>query len=171
MVIDVYAQSVLLLTQQIETNYKVVSAESQLVLHDSVQINMTFEQARSILYLTQSVKLAKTISVGASNHLTLVQSAQPRVHIVEASSFLALTHEAKHEDKWPSVRQALTLTQHAEAVVAHGTYDFLDLQQEATFTITRNVSVGNALTLKSEARVYKPTQYFIADPSLTVEAP
>lgn len=171
MIIEVFAFNLLQLKQVVETNLKVVSAESHLDLHDNVRINLHVVQVKDILYLQHNATVAKTIAVQAESVLTLSQETQPRVHNVEAVNHLHLWHEAKHEDQWPSVFQILTLTHVAEAVVARGAYDTLVLTQEATYTISRNVSAGNNLALNQAARVYKPDKYFINDPSLTVEAP
>lgn len=170
-VIDVFVQNLLLLTQKVETNLKVVSASNHLDLHDTVRTNIHVATAQSRLFLNQYARTGKTISVEAGNTLTLSQSTQPRVYNVEAASYLILIQEVKHEDQWPAINQTLSLSHQAEAVVARGAYDTLTLTQEATFTITRNLSVANALILRSNVRAYKLDKMFINDPDLTVEAP
>lgn len=171
MIHDVFAQNILLLTQTVETNFKVVSASNFLNLHDAVRINIHVVSVHDRLFFNQHADVNKTVAVVAGNVLTLSQQAQPRVFNVSAASYLILTQEARHEDKWPAIHQALALAQVAEAVVAHGAYDTLVLTQEATCTVRRNVSAANTLALRSQARAYKPDKMFINDPTLVVEVP
>lgn len=170
-IIEAFAQNLLILVQEVDCNYKVQSAADFLDLHDQVRINVALGEASDLLVLTNHAHASLTISVSALNTLTLSQSTLPRVINVEATSYLILAQEAKHEDKWPLIQQTLTLVDEATCVVAHGTYDTLVLEQSATYTLVKNVTAASSLSMVSKATVYIPDKMWIADPTLTVNAP
>ncbi len=171
MIIDVFTQSIILFTQDADCNYKVALATDFLDLQDVAGVNVALVEASDYLALSDRVDLVKTISVSVSDTLVLTQSSQPRVIDVTAESHLVLIQEADHERLWPAVFHTLTLVDEAVAVLALGTYDTLELLSVATYNITKNVVAESQLALNSMGGGYKLDKMWIADSTLTVDAP
>lgn len=170
MIIDVFAFNNLVLSQAVDTNIKIVHVEQFLKLDDYFKINMKVRHVESFLFFSHSATVVKTTNVNVEHTLTLSQGTLPRVFVQAVESQLLLSQDAQAVAKWPDVQQVLNLTQTAIADVAKGTYSVLTLAHSATYTITRNVSTSNTLTLTSEASGYLPSKYWTSFP-VVLEAP
>lgn len=169
-VIDVFVFNHLKLSQSVNTNIKVLTVNQFLALIDAVSINIKIEHVESQLYFSHSATNTKDTNVSIEHVLSLQQDTLHRVFVESVEHHLALSHDASLTPNWPDVKQVLNLQQTVDVEVAKGTYSFLALTHQATYTITRNLSVEHVLILVSEAVGYKPSKYWTSF-DVVLEAP
>lgn len=148
-----YAGDILELSQSIETNIKGGYASDFLSLSHSARTNFVFCDARNILVLSNIALSASTLSLSASNTLVMSQSTFPRVHVVEAHSYLILAQSCEQPIHGLS-NSAFTLTSEAECNVSKATSNTLTFSQELTFELVNAVDASNTLVFVQGATCY-----------------
>lgn len=170
-VIDVFAYNHLSLSQAVDTNIKIEHVQQFLKLDDHFKINLKVRHVESQLYLSHSATATKITNVNVEHTLTFVHGTLPRVLVEAVEHRLLLSQDAQAVANWPDVRQSLDLQQTVDVEVAKGVYSVLNLTHEATYTITRNLSVEHTLTLVSQAAGYLPSKYWTSFDVVLEEPP
>ena len=170
MIYELVANSWLIVEQSVETNIKGFVLEHWLVLTDVVDQNLLGAASSSFLRVRQLATVVKTTNLSVGQSITLTQSTLPRCHVEEVQDFIFIWQEAVSQGQMPLARGQLHLAQSVDVQVAKGCYATLDLRQDVSFNITRNLSVSQVLTLQSTAVVYKPSKYWTAF-DVVLEAP
>lgn len=157
---NVTVVSILFLTQETDTNIKVLALEQVVSISDAVEQNMLPQSPLSRLYPIHSVELEKTIALSASSTLSLNQSQLPRSSDQSVTQICFVWHDAELLTDWPLVRQSIVLTQSATYTLSKGCYSNLDLSQEVSVVENTNITVPQSLVLISKATGYLPSRYW-----------
>jgi hypothetical protein len=170
MIIEVLANNVLILTQEVTTNIKGFVVLDSLNFIDSLSQSPVPQALESILHLRQVAAVEKTLNLSVSQTLTFQQSVSPRVYDLSVTSWLLMTQDATLESQWPSVNSQLALSQTVEVSKAKGAYSQLVLTQSVSYTHTKNITVSQTLTMTSSAVGFLP-DYYWQNGTFVVEAP
>lgn len=170
MTITATAINVLFLTQEVDTNIKVLAVEHGVALTDAVDQNLIPQSLSSLLLLTQSVVMHGNISYGASNTLALSQGLLRSVFEESVESLLFVWQDAQNLTNWPDVVQSLSLTDEAVADVSTGTLtdtdlgpvhgQVLTLTQEVVLSVSLGLGVESVLALDDGSTGFMPSYYW-----------
>lgn len=179
MTITATAVNFLFLTQEVDTNIKVLAVEHTVGITDAVGQNLIPQSPRSLLHLQQSVRLSGNLTHAAENTLVLSQQLLRSVFVESVTSLLFVWQDAQHPTNWPDVTQSLALTQEAVATVATGILTDTDLgpvhghvltlTQEVVLSMSIGLGVESVLELGSKTSGYLPSYYWQSYPVNVVE--
>ncbi len=159
-VFDVFATTPLFLTDSVSINYHVLAVEDSLALTETLTTNIKLQSVHDSLYLNDEVALARTTQLHASDMLAMSQDGRRTPISVGASDHLEMWQTALAVQHWPDVEQALTLTDVAEYQLATGIYDTLTMTQVVVVTKSIAVHASNTLVMQSNATCYEPNQFW-----------
>ena len=158
---DVLAINVLFLTQSVSVNVHVLSIEQNLTLTEEITKNIHPVTASSILYFSESLTGNKSVAVGVSQALGFIEDGQPRVDIVESSSYVYIWGEALHETQFPLVLQSFTITETVEVANCSAVFDLLEITETVDIEIYYAPEIADTLVITSKASVYKPNKCWV----------
>lgn len=170
MEIEVLANHILILTQDVNSNLKNFNVFDSLNLLDVVDQNLQPLALQSPLYFQQVAEIGKTINLAVSHSLGVGQTALPRAFSESVTSWLLMVSDAILEAQYPAILTALNFSQSAAAQTAKGSYSELTLSQDLVFEHTKNLTVAQTFTVNNYTVGYLPS-YFWQNDEYVVEAP
>jgi len=156
MIIEASAVNVLFLTQEVDTNIKILAVEHLVSISDAVGTNLLPQQASSALYLTQGVNVQKILNFNITHTIEFVEGTHPRSSNLEAGNFLFMWGEAINHTQWPIVIHSINLAQSVTVIDSKAAASVIALEQEVTVTKSLNLQVTDTLTLNQGANTYIP---------------
>lgn len=167
---DVFAWSILELSDSVGLNLKVESVEDRLTFTEAVVQNLNTQGLSTPLRFVQLATPTKNVSLSVAQSLVFVETVLPKVYVLSVEQFLFVWNEAISQDKWPLASQTLALSQSATVASAKGATSSLVLAQSIGLSYIRLFPVANSLALTSQTVGYLPSKYWTSFP-ITVEAP
>lgn len=170
MIVEVLANDLMFLTQQIETNIKGLTAFDFLGFSTALKENI-YPRALSSHFLFRHVTYAeKTLNLSTDTILTVNQSSVSRAFDLIATDWLLPTQDLINEPQFPSVTSQAAFDQDIVLSQAKGTYSALAIVQNLSLTVTKNLAITSSLNIISEVVGFIPSYFWQSD-VFVVEVP
>ena len=166
---DIFAWSILDLSQSLDSNMKVEAVGDQLSFSHSASKNLNTQSCAQSLLFVQLATNSKDVGLEVSDLITFQQVSLPQVYFITVDQFLFIWNEGIRETKSPLNRQSIVLSQSATVSKSKGTANILNLTQSINLSYIRGLTVTSNLTVISEVAGYLPSKYWTSFPITVVE--